>query len=1113
METPVSTKAKAKNPETGSLESLLVQPLNSKLCCGLCFGLFKKPQVIHCGKGHTYCDECIDVHIVGNVRRCPVDGQVFTSRSPNLTVQSMVDELSIRCRYGCGEIFAIEAQALHEESCAAMAAQCPNGCPERVAQAALAEHLSRCSHRKERCECGETMPFVDLQSHRRSECLLPVRCEFCGLEAKRKEMSSHHYVCERRNTKLLANVLEVFNLDGNVRDLFLMELFKAAVGESLPLQFDWKAPDRTWVWVKLKDENDSRLLRKSLEAFGFPYVRAPFDDKMGLLSGSTTHLTFCPPLYKIDCPLHDGPTNTACPFRHKTGIRGPCVKWKCGVVCDHPSCFYAHPGKQVVKLQCMAGQLNTCKICNRGQHFGWECPLRVGVEKDGAFRALEEVLRAQGGSALLSQIKPMVTRLFPSFPTVLRNNYQDKLRMFLEQYPDRIQLLDMDHPGKGIAKLKDDVPLATLPVEGATAAAAPQPPPTVVVPSSPPTPAASAPALPALPASKPKYNHPAPANTAKESVGEPMYSLPLLGRPWDLEYEIVPFLRDKVAPYFKEVLHDSMTPREMLGEVSKLDAHLVSVDKGTNFRSTIAYMKDVGEALGNGRLKHFEPAAGNERKRQFSVTIFRLKQYQPVLSRPLHELRKIYDDVNVVQHGLERGLGDVLLVAFNNVAHACDIVRGRRSPQPPPPLMHPGGGLQPQPMPPVSLSSSIDEQMERLAYQDGPMPNDLPALAYEYGWPVCLHCGSPGHTKFGCGGCARCGRNNHVTEDCTQKYLSCGFCYRYGYTDTYRGHATVQCYYMKEFKAEFAHLQKQSAGRKQNPLAMSGGALGVGHSGLGAIGQSPPSLLHTSAMLASDLQSLELAQRYRLLPHALAQTQWPLKDMQIDQVPQSLLLRSDDPNAAFHLGNSAASSDDRLHMEPPIYQALHTLQAQQLAAQQSGSRATAADDLYAFTSQAHAASPQPSFAASPFAARPFSQGPFSSQTNNSFPQPSASQSGNLFSAQARSAPAFVPLASSFPGTGGLSASMSGPFDRLLASSLGAYPPSSALTGSGSFSSFKPAQAASKNFMSSSFPGFSQLSFSGPPASTLNPKAPSYPGPFKAESSNGDQAGHGHGLMP
>src|SRR5690554_4731489 len=45
--------------------------------------------------------------------------------------------------------------------------------------------------------------------------------------------------------------------------------------------------------------------------------------------GSFSHLTFCPPINTVDCPIHTFVTTT-CPFKHNMYKNGQCIRWKAG---------------------------------------------------------------------------------------------------------------------------------------------------------------------------------------------------------------------------------------------------------------------------------------------------------------------------------------------------------------------------------------------------------------------------------------------------------------------------------------------------------------------------------------------------------------------------------------------------------------------------------------------------------------------------------------------------------------------------------------------------------------------------------------------------------------
>ena len=131
-------------------------------------------------------------------------------------------------------------------------------------------------------------------------------------------------------------------------------------------------------------------------------------------NGKTSHLSFCPPLHKMDCPVFEEVSRSQLKIQLISMFRN-IYKLQCIVHFDinkqnqnvknghwdmfviiltvflststchtseiPPTHFFIFRGKIVTDLKFTAKIPNICKYCQSGRHFGWECPAAQKVPR------------------------------------------------------------------------------------------------------------------------------------------------------------------------------------------------------------------------------------------------------------------------------------------------------------------------------------------------------------------------------------------------------------------------------------------------------------------------------------------------------------------------------------------------------------------------------------------------------------------------------------------------------------------------------------------------------------------------------------------------------------
>lgn len=663
-------------------ESLLVDKPDDEVICKICYDLILKPiSLSPCG--HTFCQECVNTN---NFTFCPYCNRPTTSTKANRLFKSnSIDKLMMRCRYNCGVIFPLEEREAHEVECEMAPVKCENNCnKEGLTRKTIKDHMEECTHTKHVCECGKTIIAQDIAQHHKEECDAVKECPYCKSKFKQKDMHAHNENCHKRKVEMIRKMfpqvtveyienvvtshdgklddvikemksmytpvgtcIEVYNLTKSVREKHLQELVMH-ICPAVNLNFDWSFSDGTWCWIHLKSEEGAQLLQSTLQAHGFPFVRPPIKESLWL--GRIDHLTFCPPLSTVDCPVHEFPT-IYCPFKHNISKNGECIRWKAGQLCEKPTvCKFGHPGKTVVDLKFTKRIPNICKFCQKGSHFGWECPERTFANEGqgltlndtvgGVVNTLENILISERGSMLANRAGIALRRANPATAAVLQEQFGGKLKKLLEAYPNKFALINQEQPGLAMIQLINK---------------------------------------PSRPMVSPIGNF---TSLSSGSLFNPISSkaprrIPLLGREWALESELLPFVHNTMKPHFEKIKNNIKTDKRLLPDLQVLCQHLHTFDKNSYVSNLKTCMRSVAEGIANIQLREYEPNFDQTVPYiDFKEKIKKIQNYNPNLSKALHFVRKLANEgskTTVPGSNMILNEHDSLAEMFNRLTEALGI--------------------------------------------------------------------------------------------------------------------------------------------------------------------------------------------------------------------------------------------------------------------------------------------------------------------------------------------------------------------------------------------------------------------------------------------------------
>lgn len=175
--------------QNGCREPILVHPLPLSLDSCACWELVQNAKAFDCG--HSMCGTCAD-KIVSLTAKCPVCRKRYRDAqlTPNFAVRHIVDELRVKCPYGCASAVVTKGTSSSfpskapTPSCAPMplhqlGPHLRNTCPKVVVQCAqrpvklsrhrLREHVRAtggdCPGRQVTCACGITRPAGEMIAH------------------------------------------------------------------------------------------------------------------------------------------------------------------------------------------------------------------------------------------------------------------------------------------------------------------------------------------------------------------------------------------------------------------------------------------------------------------------------------------------------------------------------------------------------------------------------------------------------------------------------------------------------------------------------------------------------------------------------------------------------------------------------------------------------------------------------------------------------------------------------------------------------------------------------------------------------------------------------------
>uniref|UniRef100_UPI00358E0432 E3 ubiquitin-protein ligase TRAF7 isoform X1 n=1 Tax=Myxine glutinosa TaxID=7769 RepID=UPI00358E0432 len=162
-----------------------------KLCCQLCFHIFKEPVITTCG--HTFCQKCAVTS-----DKCPVDNAKLTVVVNNIAVAEQIGELFVHCKFGCRVANGVVKSGTYEVD--------PQGCPFTVKLNTRKEHEENCDYRPVHCPNNPScLPLLkmNLEAHLR-ECE-HIKCPHskygCQFAGNQEAYRSHLTACRFEGLK------------------------------------------------------------------------------------------------------------------------------------------------------------------------------------------------------------------------------------------------------------------------------------------------------------------------------------------------------------------------------------------------------------------------------------------------------------------------------------------------------------------------------------------------------------------------------------------------------------------------------------------------------------------------------------------------------------------------------------------------------------------------------------------------------------------------------------------------------------------------------------------------------------------------------------------------
>ena len=148
----------------------LDQPIDEEQICPVCNGISREPTQTSCE--HIFCRICLENSVASTEPNCPIDGK----KLENSNFRDKREEKKILSKR----------------------VTCPKGCEWESALSSLEEHLLEGCKVSLKCECGQSLPRVELELHRRTKCpKRRVECQYCGEEMEADTRDSHLETCEQ----------------------------------------------------------------------------------------------------------------------------------------------------------------------------------------------------------------------------------------------------------------------------------------------------------------------------------------------------------------------------------------------------------------------------------------------------------------------------------------------------------------------------------------------------------------------------------------------------------------------------------------------------------------------------------------------------------------------------------------------------------------------------------------------------------------------------------------------------------------------------------------------------------------------------------------------------
>ena len=148
----------------------LEQPVDREQVCPVCSGVAREPTQTPCG--HLFCSQCLAKFVTkSDNKKCPIDGESLE-----------------------GSNFRDKRE---EKKILSKQVRCPRACDWESALSTLETHLRDGCGREGVCQCGVSLPRVELELHKLTKCpMREIKCEFCGGEFEAEQMHSHLLKCD-----------------------------------------------------------------------------------------------------------------------------------------------------------------------------------------------------------------------------------------------------------------------------------------------------------------------------------------------------------------------------------------------------------------------------------------------------------------------------------------------------------------------------------------------------------------------------------------------------------------------------------------------------------------------------------------------------------------------------------------------------------------------------------------------------------------------------------------------------------------------------------------------------------------------------------------------------